>query len=328
MTEVVSKGRDPVIEQRIHETTESCRAEIEKINQRIATLQAQIEKSPFLRLKQKMGQNFNGKQQLGNLKSEIRRRLCELEEIPGEITRQIKNNRRSYQLFWIRNFLGDPADINQYRKFEVWNFWRIGKNFPYDGGNDENRLDQDEKRVRFPKDIIQKIRDTLKTDGKIKLTLYDTSDPRPQMRHESFIDLLVELGFAIDESMQRGIAAMHADTGINIHALERFKEQSPFKSGWRFAREDWLDFNPNGSVSGYLRAEGDRAFADKRPDLSQSLESNPVLSKLCHEWQVPHLYAELTYQRTNQDIKVELDVQKEIDLIDIKPLDSRPALLP
>lgn len=336
MNEIPADRPDLVIEQKIQEATGGITVTIDEIDKEIAAIQKLIKKSPFLRLKHVLGQDSDEAEQLYllNLRRDIERR--KLEDVPNRIAGQIKRNRRSYQLFWIRNFLGDPVNDNKYREFNVWKFYLIERDFPYDDGGDfyekfdeHKKAEIDEKRrLHFPNDTMRGIKDTLNNAGKVDLTLYDTSDPWPQMQHGFFIDLLVDLGFALDHSMRRGIAAMHADMSIDTHALDEFAGQSPFKSGWRFINENWLNISSGEKAEGYLRAQGDAALAETRFSKNQSPEMNPVLSKLCHDWGIPHLYAQLSYQRNGPDIKVELRLQKEIIIVDAQAVDSSLLKIP
>lgn len=306
---------DPVIKQRIQEALERKRLEIEEYDEAIRECEENIAASPLplkilsgLRLR--TSPEETRKQRLITYKDSMER--YSLPQIPEKVRRQIKLNRRSYQLYWLRKFLGDPTNGRTKIPF---------LDFPYDGGRDdreENKKVYNEDRTFCgPDDILKAVElSALEGDGRT-IILYDTSDPSLQPRYEVVIDALTKLGFAIDESARRSEAAILADTSLDIHALDEFEGRALSRPGHRMLYEDWIhisdrDNTASGSfwIQGYENPEEHGGFGD-------FTEINPKLSELCKKWSIEHLTAGLTYERTPLDMKLSLQVDKNPKIIDV-----------
>lgn len=308
---------DPVTKQRIEEALEREWQEIREYDEAIEQLKKNITASPLpLRILKRLKLiKFPEEEQIERLQAY--RDSIEsytLPRIPEKVERQIKNNRRSYQLYWLRKFLGDPMS-------EKTGIPSI--DYPYDEGkrhhfNKDDEYDaqtiEEKRSFRGPDGILSDTSYFVTNEGQANIVLYDTSDPRPQPRYTTVIDALTKLGFAVDESGRRSHAAMMADTGLNIHALDEFQGRALERQGHRMLYEDWInifesDNNASGSflIQGYKKPKEHGGFA----------EVNPMLSELCNKWDIDHLTAGLIYERTPLDMKLSLRVDKNPKIIDI-----------
>src|SRR3989338_471843 len=289
-----SEQLDFIIQRRIQEAIEKVRQEIGEYDEAIKECEEDLAASPLPlkilnRLKPKKSPIEIRKKKL----QEFRYILSnyKLPEIVRMVEKQIKLNRRSHQLYWLRKFLGDPTSAGKTNNPDF--------DFPYDTGDPyrEDLAPNEYRRVYQTADEILKYIKSSATKGdRRSIVLYDTSDPSPQPRCEVVIDVLTQLDFAVDESARRGLAAMKADTGLDIHALYEFQGRNPFRPGHRMTDRDWIKGSDN-SATGYLRIEGG--------------------PELCKSWGIGNLLTELTYERTALDTKLSLQVNKNQNVISV-----------
>ena len=310
---------DPVVRQRIQEETAYLKEQIDGTDELIREKEIELAKSAsgtqatslanrLFRRTRKPAETAVDPA-LHKLKLNKADLAYQLEDAPRRIEGRIGQNRRSLHLYDLRNFLGDPIDLNGRKApFE----------FPFDGGrkdcgNDyklrQRRFDNGQKLLVRAKQALQK------SDGKI--VLYDTSDPYPQARHEIIIDVLTELGVAGDESLKRGFAVLDADTGLNPDAMDDFTQRSPHRPAHRLLIDDWIHTSDDRSTArGYLLLEGHQNAPKAEESLGEQVIKKGSVSQLCDKWDIPHLYAELIYDRTSTDTRLTLELHEQLNIID------------
>jgi len=309
---------DPVILERIEETLERKRQEIKEYDEAIEELKKSLAATPLpLKLLKRLGLKKSPEEERLQRLQEYRDNLekYSLPEIPEKVRRQIKSNRRSYQLYQLRKFLGDPMT-------EKTGIPSI--DYPYDEGRERyyNEVDsynaqtiEERRSFRGPDDILRDISPRVINKGSTDILIYDTSSPRPQPRYTTVIDALTKLGFAIDESGRRSHAAMMADTSLDIHALDEFQGRALEKQGHRMLYEDWINiFESDNKTSGSFWIQGYKK-PEEHGGLGGYKEINPMLSKICKDWNIDHLTAGLLYERTALDTKLSLQVSKNPNII-------------
>lgn len=296
------KPLDPVVGQRIREETGYLRSSLDEIKRKIEALE---EVRPVATnipwhtkilggLKGNSGKTLPSKHVVDPVAQELiyQRQVVEseLRWKPRHIEEQIKHNRSSRQLYNVMRFLGDQPS-------------RELQDYYYDGGvsypkeDDSYRRYSDSGLVLW--DLSLDVAQAGGYNGKV-IILYDTSEPRAQMTAESFVDTMLRFGFALDETSPRLVAAMQADTGLDPEALNAFRG-GDFGSDNSYGRlpdeKEWLHVSSDGkSANGLLHIEGDQGF-DPEAKNSDSPGFSPALSKLCREWGIPHLSADLIYTR-------------------------------
>ncbi len=309
---------DPVIKQRIEEALERKRQEIKEYDEAIEELLISIAATPLplkilKGLKLKKSSEEERLQRLQEYRDNLEK--YSLPEIPEKVRRQIRSNRRSYQLQQLRKFLGDPMTERTGHSFI---------NYPYDEGrehyyNEDDRHNaqtiEEKRSFRGPDDILRNISPRVINEGSADILIYDTSSPRPQPRYTTVIDALTKLGFAIDESGRRSHAAMMADTGLDIHALDEFQDRALLRQGHSMLYKDWIHVSKSeDTATGSFFIQGYRK-SEEHGGLGGFTEINPMLSKICKDWDIDHLTAGLTYERTTLDTRLSLRVDKNPKII-------------
>lgn len=286
---------DSVIAERIEEALERERQEIREYDEVIKELKARIAATRRLRFKK-------SPEQVQLEKLIVYRNSIEqysLPAIPDKVRRQIKLNRDSNQLFELRKFLSDPISTGGRPSFLA---------YPYDGGDldreERYRVYGEDRTFRGPGDILKNVALSAIEGDDREIILYDTSDPSPQPRYETVIDALTQLGFVVDESEERSVRAVLADTGLDPHALDGFQGRALTRPGHRMIDEDWIQRSNDGTATGFLRIV-DQGQGDSGDPAS--ITSSP-LTELRDKWGVGNLLAELKYERTPLDTRLSLRV--------------------
>lgn len=236
-----------------------------------------------------------------------------MEHAAESVTTQIRNNRRSIQRVYINYFFDSSiGDV------------RLPNLDDYDSPYDREFADHayGYRTYSTSEDVYFFARCAFE-QGR-PFILYDTSDPRIQMNSITLIDVLVELGFAVNEKGRRGMDVMRADTGLDIHALEKYRNDSLFRQGCRLKRRPTIYREKDGSVTGSLSLPKDiesvnatlpqvasRKAKENRADAEQD-----GLSKFRELWGVSDLGATLTYTRTKLDTKITLEFYRCKGVID------------
>lgn len=152
ISETIQDTPDPVIQQRIEERRQRIQAEIRETERSIQTANkwpaARALPQRILRVLKKGGEGDvdNGElnpefikllQNPNKRKVLLQRLLTDkailtfnLERAARVVEGQIKANRRSHQLYWLRQFLGDPVKSEDISTREILPYYA----FPYDGG--------------------------------------------------------------------------------------------------------------------------------------------------------------------------------------------------
>lgn len=336
-SEIIQASPDPVINQRIAERRQQIQNRIDDIDYSIHTIgKWQTAHSLPQRLVRvltgrrevnadndelnpefiKLLQDPDRRRELsGRLSGDIGILTYNFENAAREVEEQIRANRRSHQLYWLRQFLGDPVKPEELRKREIIPYY----DYPYDGGRRDKthgKVNEESRLFRSIDEVVTRCREVIKQGGR-SITLYDTSIPQVQARHAVVIDALERFGFSIDEGLKRSRAVMAADSGINPHALDEFSNRSPDRPAHRFLRDDWI-VSSGKTAKGYIRLEGHQY--DTRSD------SNKKLIQLCREWNIPNLIVELSYERTAKDMRLTLDLHREQVVIDAYTISPSSAI--
>ena len=292
---------DPVVGRRIREETDYLRARLDKINQGIEDLERVQSEEPSVPWHKRVLGGLTGRKSLPgepvvdpvawDLNYQRQVVESELGWKPRDIREQIEHNRKSRQLYPLMRFLGDEPSGNM-------------QDYYYDAGGVPYPREEDLYR-RF-KDLHQVLWALNLRGARIRgysggvITLYDTSQPRPQMTIECFVDAMLKFGFASDLTLQHSMAVPLADTGLDPEALDKFgggEFGSDNSFGKMMGEKEWLHVLHDGkSANGFLHIEGDQEF-DPTTDRSDSPNLSPALSELCREWGFSHLSADLIYTR-------------------------------
>lgn len=303
--------QDSVISKRIEEALERKRQEIKEYDEVIKELKVQIASTRRFRFKKSPEQIRLEK--LIAYRDSMEQYL--LPAIPDKVRRQIKLNRDSYQLSELRKFLSDPISTGGRPSFLA---------FPYDGGKldreERFRVYGEDRTFRGPGDILKNAELSAIEGNDREIILYDTSDLSPQPRYETVIDALTQLGFAVDESEERSVRAVLADTSLDPQALDKFQGRALTRPGHRMIDEDWIQRSNEGTATGFLRIV-DQGQGDSGDP--PSITSSP-LTELRNKWGVGHLLAELKYERTPLDTRLSLRVDsRKLNIVNAQAINIK-----